>query len=214
MILQKKRGGESCMYYQNYEDYMKAVLGYPIESMDRYPMNFLEETRDYSMVYQDRNELEECYPEIHRVIYPVVCEICDRCNKPITKEMIDGMVNEVYQRVETNNEISIRINIDNRSEEKEIENRIGNSSKNNLLRNNGASSEPVRRVQETENRQRRPQNQLLRDLIRILLLNQILGGNFPNRPPRPKPPMRPPFPGGPRPPMRPQPRDYDDYFKF
>lgn len=214
MILHKKRGGEGCMYYQNYEDYMRTVLGYPIESMDTYPMNFLEENRDYSMVYQDRNELEECYPEIHKMLYPMICEVCDRCSKPITKDMIDNMVEEVYQRVENNHEIAIRINIENRNEPVEAENRnTNNNAKANMIRTNGMN-EANKRVQEVENRQRRLQNPFLRDLIRILILNRILGGNFPHRPPRPRPPMRPPFPGGPRPPMKPQPRDYDDYFKF
>jgi len=200
------------MYYQNYEDYMRTVLGYPIENSTTYPMSFLEETREYPIVYQDRNELEECYPEIHRVLHPIVCEVCERCNKPITKDGIENLVEEVYQKVENNREIAIRINIENRSETKEIENRNINA-KPNILRNSG-TSEIGKRGQEVENRQRRPQNPLLRDLIRILILNQILGGNFPNRPPRPRPPMRPPFPGGPRPPMKPQPRDYDDYFKL
>jgi len=58
---------------------------------------------------------------------------------------------------------------------------------------------------------------LLRDLIRILILNRLLGGGrFPERPPRPpfpgpgRPPVRPPFPG----PMQPRQVDYDNYLKF
>ena len=73
----------------------------------------------------------------------------------------------------------------------------------------------------TENRENSPitetrhSNSTLRDLIKILILNQILG----NRPRPPRPP-RPPFPGG-RPPMGPggrppiiQPREYPDYLEF
>ena len=46
-----------------------------------------------------------------------------------------------------------------------------------------------------EDRQRRPDNRILRDLIRILILNQLLGREFPNRPHFPvRPPMRPLFP--------------------
>ena len=56
----------------------------------------------------------------------------------------------------------------------------------------------------------------MNDLIRILLLNQILGGGgfFPGRPPvrPPMPPIRPPFPGGgnQRPPII-RDREYDEY---
>lgn len=78
---------------------------------------------------------------------------------------------------------------------------------------------------EEENRASRPNNYLLRDLIKILILNQLLGRPQPprpgpGRPPFPGPgplPPRPPFPGGPgpvRPPMPPQPRDYNDNVMF
>ena len=64
-------------------------------------------------------------------------------------------------------------------------------------------------MENREDRQRRPNNNVLRDLIRILILNRLLGGPINNMPPRPRPP---------RPPMRPQyPRNnglYEDYFKF
>ena len=89
-------------------------------------------------------------------------------------------------------------------------------------RENKVESTPTIR----EYRQTR-RNSTLQDLIKILILNQLLGGNFrPPRPPRPRPPFpdgpipnpRPPFPGGPgsnprppfpdgpnpRPPMRPR----------
>lgn len=202
------------MYYQNYEDYMRTVLGYPVEHQRTYTMDFLEEIPNYQVVYQDRNELEDCYPEIHKVLYPMVCEMCDKCSKPITRDKIEAMVEEISQKVEQNHEISIRLNMDNRSEVKEVENRTNPmSTKSNAMKAN-TMPETGKRLQEPENRQRRPQNPFLRDLIRILILNRILGGNFPGRPPHPRPPVRPPFPGGPRPPMRPQPRDYDDYLNF
>lgn len=203
------------MYYQNFEDYMRTVLGYPVENQCTYARDLFEEMPNYQVLYEDRNELEDCYPEIHKVLYPMVCEMCDNCSKPITRDKIEEMVEKISEKVEQNHEISIRINIDNRAETKEIENRNNNiNTKNNTIRTNTMVGETGKRVQEPENRQRRPQNPLLRDLIRILILNRILGGKFPGRPPHPRPPVRPPFPGGPRPPMRPHPRDYEDYLKF
>lgn len=189
------------MYYQNYEDYMRTVLGYPMENQNTYRVNYLEEIQNRNISYQNTKELEEMYPEIYKVINPVVCEVCDRCHTPITKDVIENMVEEVYQKMEINNEIAIHINLDNRITEKEVENRTNNPRMNRIQNN---INEPIRRNSEIENRQRRPNNPFLRDLIRILILNRLLGGNFPGRPPRP----RPPFPGGPIPP-RPGPRDYE-----
>ena len=79
-----------------------------------------------------------------------------------------------------------------------------------------------RQTQERETRSPRPVNRNLRDLIKILLLRELLnrpGNRPPVRPPRPPfpgGPGRPPFPGGPgpgRPPMRPpmMPRGLEDY---
>lgn len=192
------------MYYQNYEDYMRAVLGYPMENQNTYRMDYLGDFQNINIQYQNTKELENCYPEIYRILNPVVCEVCDRCNIPVTRNVVENMVEEIYQRIEFNNEIAININIDNRTSEKQVENRT-NNVKANIVRNNNIN-EQNRKVTDIENRQRRPNNPFLKDLIRILILNRLLGGNFPNRPPHP----RPPFPGEPRPP-RPEPRNYNNY---
>lgn len=190
------------MYYQNYEDYMRSVLGYP-RTNQIYEQNYLD------CNYQSNKELEQMYPQIYRILNPIVCEVCNKCNKPVNKESLESMVNEVSQRVELNNEISIKINVDNRITEKEvIDNRTTkvNSSKNIM-------NDQTRKTHEVQDRQRRPQNPLLNDLIRILILNQLLQDGFP------KNPQRPPFPGGQgRPPfignpgIPPRPRDYNEFY--
>ena len=43
--------------------------------------------------------LEECYPESYRQIYPIVCECCDKNTKILTKETINEMVETIYQTV-------------------------------------------------------------------------------------------------------------------
>ena len=203
------------MYYQNYEDYMRSVLGYPMENQNTYRMETIGEQFNNNIMYRNTKELEECYPEIYKMINPIVCEVCDR-NTNVTRNDIENMVEEVYQKVIVNNEITVRLNIDNRSVDKE-ENRNNNVKTNN---SRIISNEPIRQTREVENRQRRPNNnQFLRDLIRILILNRLLGGGQ-GRPPRPRPPFpgqeRPPFPGGPggMMPRPPQPRNYEDYYKF
>lgn len=203
------------MYYQNYEDYMRAVLGYPIERRENYIP--IEQSYNFESRLTNTKELEECYPEVYRIINPIVCEICNKYNGNYTKDTINIMVDEVYKRISLNNEISIKINLDNKTQEKEIH-------RNNLKTgiNNRILDDNIRKNVENENnRQIRPNNNpFLNDLIRILILNQILngGGFFPERPPRPRPPVRSPMPPD-RPPFHNRPRQliteermYNDYF--
>ncbi len=210
------------MYYQNYEDYMRTVLGYPVERREEYIP--LEQNYNFETRLANAKELENYYPEIYRVVNPIVCEVCNKYNGNYTRENIDVMVDEVYKRVNLNNEINIKINLDNRIDKKIQENELNrnnnlktntNTNYNRNIENNGK-----RNIESENNRQIRPNNPFLNDLIRILILNQILGGGsfFPERPPRPRPPVRPPMP-----PVRPlfpeRPRQliteekmYKDYF--
>lgn len=178
------------MYYQNYEDYMRQVLGYPINDPNIY------ETYDYRYedTYSSRNqfitnmsedEIRSCYPEIYRLVYPMVCKVCDANVEPLTREVIEKMTDEVYNAIE---DTKVEKSLNNRQEERE------------------------RKTTGTKTTENRQINSNLRDLIKILLLYKLFG-NRPHTPPRPP---RPPFPGG-RPPMghgRPpmmQPRDYNEF---
>ena len=67
------------MYYQNYEDYIRSVLGYPTQNCDTYPMNYFENTQNCIMPYQNTKELESCYPEIYRRIKSSKLSIINIC---------------------------------------------------------------------------------------------------------------------------------------
>lgn len=205
------------MYYQNYEDYMRSVLGYPIQQ-NTYEMNRYGEEINSTITYTNIKELEGCYPEIYKKINPIVCEVCDRYTGVSYKNEIENLVEEVYQKIIINNEILVKINVENKTAEKS-ENRVSSVKYNSIKT---ANIEPIKQARELENRQRRPNdNKLLRDLIRILIINRFLGGgSFPERPPRPRPPFpgpgRPPFPGDSggmpmRPPLQ---REYNEYIGF
>ena len=74
-----------------------------------------------------------------------------------------------------------KINVENRSTEN---NRVAKTAQSsNVIQN--------RDIKDVVEDRRVRRNPLLRDLIRILILNRLLGGN--------RPPKRPPYPG-PRPP--------------
>ncbi len=138
--------------YNNYEEYMQNVLGVNRPNTYRENENYYY---DVQRVNQNMQEINSLYPEIYGVVYPVVQKVCSRRNvSGITNEQINKMVEEVYNVIEPGDDV--------------IEER--QNSKNGDVRNP--------RAKET----RRPQshnNYLLRDLIRILIIRELLqGGNM------------------------------------
>ena len=117
------------------------------------------------------------YPDLYRLINPLVCDMCDKNNKPITEDLVEQMTNHIYDnvvnRVEIQNVINLNIETRNsktKENEKDIENR---------------SPVPASRPR---------RNRLLQDLIRILLLNELLRRNRPPFRPGPGPMPMPPRP--------------------
>lgn len=212
------------MYYQSYEDYMRSVLGYPLEqntyeTYQQYDAPF-ETSQVYSNSARYSDEVMDLYPEIYKIVNPMICKICDANTKPITRELVNQMTEEIYMNLETEPEVdtvvNVRVNTSNETEKIEKNSRISSHSQT-LSQNRSTKSKDnekpeTQQIEKREDRQRRPNNNL-RDLIRILILNRLLGGGFfPGRPPRPHPP-RPP-----RPPMRPpyprEDRYYNEYFRL
>ena len=195
------------MYYQNYEDYMRSVLGYPaVQSQNtcQYsPMPYEAENQFYSGPVRYSDDVMDLYPDIYKLVNPMVCKICETNNKPITKELIDQMTDEIYSNIEVEEEPSSTQN--NRASEDKNSKTTSLPVQNRATKSSRVDSQKQDIKEVREDRQRRPGNNSLRDLIRILILNQLLGGNSPNRPPRPP---RPPFP-----PNRP-PYPRDDIYRF
>lgn len=176
------------MYYQNYEDYMRSVLGYPTNNENQ-GTYFNEIYRDSDQ--QDNFEIEEdldWYPEIYKIVYPMVCKTCDdKRNTQITNDLIDNITNIVYTNIEVDEKME---------NEKQPE-----------LRNGDVPNPRVKQQERRETRQFGPRNPLLRDLIRILVVRELFDRRRPHRPHNR--PVRPQFPGGPgMPPPPPMPRYY------
>lgn len=155
-----------------YEQYMRNVLGYQAMNNNTYDMYYdnWDMSNMASMNNIQMQELENCYPEIYTIVYPMVQRACSQNTRPITRELIDNMTDEIYYAIED------KEMLENRNKEEKGEDR------------------QIRR------------NTNLNDLIRILILRELLGrpgfpGGRPPRPRPPRPPMRPPM----GPPPRPQP---------
>ena len=207
------------MYDQSYEEYMSNVLGYgyvpdyrsPYAMMpqDLYSINtYMPGEMPESQMMDE--EIEDCYPEIYKVVYPMVRKACKKNTKPITKKLIDDLVNDIYVNIKPNESININVNVGNTS-------KINSISSDRDVRTNSTASSISRPEVKSEMREvrgdsrakeTRQRNFLLNDLIRILVLRELIGepSRPGNRPPH-RPPMRPPYPGN-RPPMRPR-MDYN-----
>lgn len=169
-----------------YEEYMRNVLGYQ-QMNNTYDMNYYnwEMPNMTAMNQLQIQELENCYPEIYRIVYPMIQKSCSQNTRLVTRELIESMTDEIYYAIED------KEMLENRNKE------------------NKESASGTKKAEATEDRQIR-RNTNLNDLIRILILRELLGrpgfSGFPvGRPPRPRPPrppMRPPM----GPPPRPQPR--------
>ena len=159
------------MDYNNYEEYMRSVLGYV-------PNTYYNENMQNYMPQQTEQKVEEnteWYPEIYKVVYPMVRKACDDTQgQNITKDLVENITNIVYTNIEVGDiEVS-----GNQSQTIQPE-----------LRNGDVINPRSKTIQQRETRGLRPNNPILRDLIRILVLREF----FDRRPPRP------PFPGRPGP---------------
>lgn len=177
----------------SFDDYIRSVLGYP-NTNNMYMNNVQDE---YNMTYDsDNNEdLEECYPEIYRIVYPMISQRCSRVTEPVTREMVENMTDEIYSAIEVNDKINVNIN---------LQNSTINSKNQAVTTVNQMHRETSKQENRGEDRQFRNVN--LRDLIQILIIQELLRRRRRPRPGRPPfPGSRPSFPG--RPPI--MPRDFN-----
>ena len=204
-----------------YEEYMRNVLGYePIRYRDTYDAEYNDYMNysNFNMPQQvesnlEVSRLESCYPDIYNLVYPMVKKACSQNNRALSSDLVNELTNEIYNAIEDDglnenraSEIKNR-SIDVKTGSKSIEN------KSNLSRQESSSKED-----------RQIRNQGLQDLIKILLIRELINNSGfrprPPAPPRPQVPPRPPRP--PRPPIGPRPgrppfnrsmyeQDYDIY---
>lgn len=203
------------MYNQNYDEYLKNSLNYPPDMFNNntygvdnyyypdyfnqmdYMMNGYNRNYNYmnngpmQMRNQNQNN-ENLYPEIYKIVYPMIVKICNSNTRAVSEELVNEMTDTIYNNIESEDYF-------------ENDTRVAEVKKGDVRNPN---AKPV--VEEKEDRNRRP-NPTLRDLIRILILRELLG-NPGRNPIRPRPPYRPGMPGGNMPPMMPRDMYQDMYY--
>ena len=173
------------MDYQNYEEYLRSVLGYSPNYTYQEPEDMYGSNETMEDI-QNMQDVTPFYPEIYKMVYPMVCKACNMNEtRQLTKELLEQMIDEIYKNIEPENRVEVTPQLKN----------------GDVINPNSKDPKPI--VTQT-----RQTNYLLRDLIKILLLREW---ERPNRP-KPRPPYRPPMPppppprpGNNRPPITPQP---------
>ncbi len=177
-----------------YEEYMQNLLG----------MNFIPRRNTYEQIGNNtgccmqinRNDeyaymingsysmnsqldLEEMYPEIYKIIYPMIRKVCMQNSRPITRELVEEMTQEVYSNIETDNVVNLNISIDNNTNSRGANQEITENEKvenrDVEKRKNESDSSYVKNMQ-IENRQveNRQLNRGLNDLIKILIIRELV----------------------------------------
>lgn len=193
------------MYNNIYEEYIRNIIGYPNNTNNNcYSCNMNMEENSYTNSQVPKSQIEQCYPEIYKIIYPMVKKACNDNFNLNTEEEIDKITNEIYYAIEDNNQINININLENAVRTKTAENASNRNQKEVVNSKENLSEQSMNNTRNTETR--RITNNNLRDLIKILIIRELL--NRPNiRPPRP-----------PRPPIMPRDleysQDYYDIYEF
>ena len=175
------------MYENDYEEYMRSVLGYPNNNNTYHqPTSFPYRNTINEINYDD------LYPDIYKILKPMIKKICDNPNyRSITNETLEAMTTEIYNNIESDINL-VNINITTSPNSSELT-REAEKSKN--INNNTRNTVNANKVSSSSNKEVTRQccgNPTLRDLIKILILNQLLNNNA-NRPPRPPVPPRPPI---------------------
>lgn len=184
------------MFNNDYENYMKTVLGYPVnDTYNMYDTNSNIYSNNSYFPYRatdvNYNRYEKFYPEIYNILKPIVTKICDTPNRiDFSDDDLNTMVDEIYSNIEQDIDV-INVNINTTKEAEQ-------NNSNNVSRNSFKSSRIEARNKE-DTRKKCCANPTLKDLIKIMLIQELMQNN--NKPPRP--PMPGPNPGfNPRPPHR------------
>lgn len=146
--------------YMNYEKRYDMVDNYPYS----YNPNYIHGNMQG---FQSRNvtqELEDCYPEIYKIVYPMVKKVCAKNSnyRGYTKLDIERMVEEVYSNIEVNDAVELNITL------------------NNDVRGSGNQEKVSEATTDTTDSEKRGENRQIRrnsglnDLIRILILRELL----------------------------------------
>lgn len=170
------------MYNNVYQEYINDIIGSMPQNQSSYEIDIYRNSNYFQNNNTTNVELERFYPDLYKLLYPMVRTACMRNTKPITEETINEMVKDIYSNFHSDDAIVLNINLTNdvRSNSKTKE-----ASKVSNAKSTYKVSAETRNTEQSEERNLRPNNYVLNDLIRILVIRELLGrpeNVFPIRP--------------------------------
>ena len=167
------------MYNETYDDYIRSILGYPARNQFEQYNQEMPECQSYQEyrnptfntninISANNVELENSYPEIYKIVYPMVTKKCENVrSETFSKSDIENMTDEIYYALEEKQEKRININLTNNMSSTKAQNSsaVSTSAKVENKRPDVKISQKA-----IENSEKRQINNGLRDLIQILLI--------------------------------------------
>ena len=148
------------MYNNEYEDYMRSILGYPIQNEMNTYNNAYENNNSFfsyrsGITYTNESDYDNLYPEIYKILKPMVRKVCNNpryCS--ISNNTLEIMANEIYNNIEPDIDV-INVNINTKEAE----------PSGNLARKDMSISQSKTKDEEARNCCGNP---TLKDLIKIM----------------------------------------------
>lgn len=157
------------MYYDN-GSYMQDLNYYNQNPVQNWGYNpYMMNNQQFQIGMQNQQNLNAMYPASYRIICPVAKQVVNNSNTQyITEESLNNMVDTVYNIVEGDINLSENSRSSNQNSN---ETSAENTQTNN--RNSSSSNSSTSATSNANCRTNR-QNALLRDLIKIIILNEIV----------------------------------------
>lgn len=198
------------MYENEYENYMRSVLGY--SANNTYNVNSFP----YKSTNNIKDNYEHLYPDIYKVLKPMVKKVCGNVRSmDISTEVIEDMANEIYNNIESDTMDVRNMTAETENSTKgneagvigksdyghrgssDASSKMGNTASYNQRGNSNTMGDYKSNNTTNKNTDELTRgccgNPTLKDLIKILIITQLISNNQ-NRPQRPMPPPYPQCP--------------------
>lgn len=184
------------MFYQNNNDYMRDAFFYSTPQNSTYangcnncftPMNNMQTPMMMPQQNMQRISVSSMYPQIYRIINPVANRVISNSNYQfLTEDTLNNMVDTVYNIVEGDvSTLSSTTPINSGDDTVTQGPARGSQTSTNSSSNNSSTSANSRQTTATESsrsstttimsrNKNRGENQLLRDLIKIIIIKELL----------------------------------------